>query len=74
MAHKDVHIILTIPPNTIEYNPTLEWPQYLHTHEPDTTILCIHNQRIIKATNTYNIYLQPPYLNSMKHMLYSTTY
>lgn len=34
------------PPNTIEYNPTTEWPNYLHHHEKQyTSIPSIHNQR-----------------------------
>ena len=38
------HIIITIPPNTIPYNPTLEWPKYLHYLENQyTTILSINN-------------------------------
>ena len=44
--HTDIHIILTIPPNTIQYNPTLEWPKHLHHLENQyTTIVCIYNER-----------------------------
>jgi hypothetical protein len=28
--HANMHIILPILPNTIQYNSTLEWPKYLH--------------------------------------------
>ena len=35
----------TIPPYTIIYNPTIEWPKYYQYVEPLlTTILCIHSQ------------------------------
>ena len=32
-THKDMHPILTILPNTLEYNPAPKWPQYLQQHE-----------------------------------------
>jgi hypothetical protein len=41
----DIHTFATIPPHTILYNPTPEWPKYYQYVEPSlTTILCIHNQ------------------------------
>ena len=43
--HPDIHIITTIPPHTIHYNPTPEWPKYYQYTEPSlTSIICIHYQ------------------------------
>ena len=43
--HADIHIIATIPPHTIQYVPTPEWPKYYQYTEPTlTSIICIHNQ------------------------------
>ena len=51
-THKDRHPILNILPNTLEYNPTPEWPQYLHQNENQyTLIINIHNQRPPLETN-----------------------
>ena len=45
IENKDIHIMTTIPPHTISYNPTPEWPTYYQYVEPSlTTILCIYNQ------------------------------
>jgi hypothetical protein len=41
----DVHIMATIPPHTIQYTPTPEWPKYYQYVEPSlTSIICIHGQ------------------------------
>ena len=41
----DVHVMTTIPPHTITYKPTPEWPTYYQYDEPAlTSIICIHNQ------------------------------
>jgi hypothetical protein len=41
----DVHVMTTIPPHTIKYKPTPEWPTYYQYDEPAlTSIICIHNQ------------------------------
>ena len=41
----DVHIMTTIPPHTIKYKPTPEWPTYYQYDEPAlTSIICVHNQ------------------------------
>ena len=37
----DIHTIVNIPPHTIHYDPTTEWPKPSHT-----SIICIHNQII----------------------------
>ena len=38
----------TIPPHTIQYKPTLEWPKYYQYTEPSfKSIICIHNQTIL---------------------------
>ena len=43
--HPDIHTITTIPPHTIHYNPTPEWPKYYQYTEPSlTSIICIHDQ------------------------------
>ena len=41
----DVHVMTTIPPHTITYKPTPEWPTYYQYDEPAlTSIICVHNQ------------------------------
>ena len=41
----DIHVISTIPPHTIQYKPTPEWPQYYqYTETSLTSIIYIHNQ------------------------------
>jgi DNA-directed RNA polymerase subunit L len=41
----DIHILATISPHTIKYNPTPEWPKYYQYEEPSlVSILCIHGQ------------------------------
>ena len=40
-----IHTLATIPPHTIQYNPTPEWPKYYQYIEPSlTSIICVHNQ------------------------------
>ena len=44
ITHTELHTIVTIPPNTIQYNLTSDWPKYLHQLENQyTTILSIQN-------------------------------
>ena len=41
----DIHTIATIPPHTIQYSPTSEWPKYYHYVEASlTSIIRIHSQ------------------------------
>ena len=41
----DIHVIATIPPHTMQYKPTPEWPQYYqYTETSLTSIIYIHNQ------------------------------
>jgi ribonuclease HI len=41
----DIHVMATIPPHTIQYKPTPEWPTYYQYVETAlTSILCVHNQ------------------------------
>jgi hypothetical protein len=60
ITHAEIHIIATIPPNTIQYNPTTEWPKYLHQLENQyTTIISINNQSPPRQpTNTQRIHNQ----------------
>ena len=44
-TNTNIHIIATIPPHTIQYNPTPEWPNYYqHTEPLLTSIIDVHNQ------------------------------
>ena len=41
----EIHTLATIPPYSIQYNPTPKWPKYYQYVEPSlTSIICIHNQ------------------------------
>ena len=72
-THTKLHIIVTIPPNTIQYNPTSKWPKYVHQLEKQyTTIIRIHkhdppsdnpqppNAIISNILGLYNINYPPP--------------
>jgi hypothetical protein len=62
----DIHILATIPPHTIQYNPTSEWPKYYHYEKPSLVlILCIHGQTSL-APN-----LKTPH--ELAHILKQTT-
>lgn len=53
--HDEMHIITTIPPHNIEYDPIFKWPKYLHQYDNIyTSILCIHNQRTLTKESTNN--------------------
>jgi ribonuclease HI len=48
LINHDIHILATIPPHTIIYNPTPKWPKYYQYTEPSlTSIICVHNQDTI---------------------------
>ena len=65
-ANDDIHTMATIPPHTIQYNPSPEWPKYYHYIEPSlTSIIYIHSQ----ASPTPN--LQTPH--ELAHILKHTT-
>jgi hypothetical protein len=52
----DIHVMTTIPPHTIQYKPTPEWPTYYQYVEPAlTSIICVHNQ------STLNPSIQTPH-------------
>lgn len=46
----DIHTITTIPPHTIQYNPTLEWPKYYHFVEPSL----VRRFRLLPLCYTYS--------------------
>jgi hypothetical protein len=41
---KDIHTILTIPPNMMQYNSTLEWPKYFQKLKIPIYIHTMHPQ------------------------------
>ena len=56
LTNTNIHIMATIPPHTIQYNPTPKWPKYYQYTEPSiTSIICIHNQAYLPT----NIKPQP---------------
>ena len=77
----EMYIIATIPPNTIQYNPTTEWPKYLHQLENQyTTIIRIHkhgpssvnpqipNALISNIISLYNIKINNNPTQTIPHM------
>ena len=43
--HVDIHTIVIVPPHTINFDPTLEWPEYYwYIEQSLTSIICILNQ------------------------------
>ena len=41
----DIYTLITIPPHTIQYKPTPEWPKYYHYVEPLLlSVICIRSQ------------------------------
>jgi hypothetical protein len=59
LTNPDTHILATIPPHTIQYNPTPEWPKYYQYTEPSlTSIICVHNQETIPKNTQIPIELQ----------------
>ena len=45
LTNLDIYIIATIPPHTIQSNPTPKWPKYYQYIELSfTSITCVHNQ------------------------------
>ena len=41
----DIHTLVIIPRQIVQYNPTPKWPKYYQYVEPSlTSIICIHNQ------------------------------
>ena len=62
----DIHVMATIPPHTIHYDPTPEWPGYYQYIEPSiTSIICIHNQT--------NLPMNIHTLNELQQVLKQTT-
>ena len=58
-TNSDTHIMATIPPHTIQCDPTPEWPKYYQYTEPSiTSIICIHNQTNIPMNIQTPIALQ----------------
>jgi hypothetical protein len=44
-ANTDIRVMATIPPHSIQYDPTPKWPKYYqHTEPSNTSIICIHNR------------------------------
>ena len=78
-THTDIDTIATIPPYTIQYAPTPEWPKYYQYVEPTlTSIICIYNatqppvniqppqelQKVLKKTFNIHIDTHPINLNT----------
>ena len=65
-TNADIHILATIPPHAINYDPKPEWPKYYkHIELAQTSIICIHNQ-VHPTTN-----LQTPH--PLQQVLQNTT-
>ena len=62
----NIHVMATIPPHTIQYKPTPEWPPYYQYIEPALmSISCVHNQA------TLSTFVQTPH--TLKQILQQIT-